>query len=129
METERHLVNGIDINGGDHRVFGQTAEKADLGLQLIGQGHFGAADQDVGLNAIGTQFPHRVLGRLGLDLACGLDIGHVGEVDIEGIFPPEIAAQLPDGLNEGKSFNVADGAADLDDGHIDAAVKLEDCLP
>ena len=65
-----------------------------------------------------------MLGWLGLHLAGGLDIGHQGQVDEEGILPAEIAAQLADGLDKGQALDIADGAADLDDRHIGAAVEL-----
>ena len=31
-----------------------------------------------------------------------------------------LVAELPDGLQKGEAFDVADGAADFDDGHVDS---------
>lgn len=58
VETQRHFVDGINVNGSDHRIFWQTAEESNLGLEFVAQGDFGATNQDVRLNAIGPQFPH-----------------------------------------------------------------------
>ena len=49
----------------------------------------GAAQQRVGLDADLAQLLHRVLGRLGLQLAGGGDPRHVGQVDEGGVVRPE----------------------------------------
>ena len=126
VEIERQFVDRLDINAGDDRIFRDVAEQGDLGLQAVFEGDLGTADQDVGLDTIGPQFPHRVLGWFGLHLAGCLDIGHQGEVDEQRVFPAEIGAELADRLDKGQTFDIADRAADLDDGHIGAAVELED---
>ncbi len=79
---------------------------------------FGAAQEDVGLDADGAQFLDAVLGRLGLDLAGGLDEGHQGQVDVADVLFAQVALELADGLQEGQALDVAHGAADLDDGHV-----------
>jgi len=47
-------------------------------------------------------------------------------MDVQRIFPPHIGAELTDRLQKGQPFDIADGAADLDDGHVHLAFKLED---
>ncbi len=126
METERHFVDGLDVLGGDDGVGCDSCRTGRSSPSAPRSAALGAAEQDVGLDADGPQFLDAVLGRLGLDLAGGLDIGHPGDVDEQGVFAAQIAAELADGLDEGQSLDVADGAADLDDGHVDAAVKLQD---
>ena len=126
IEGERQFVDRLDVDAGDDRILRDVAEQGDLGLQAVFKRDLGAADQDVGLDAVGPQFPHRVLGRFGLHLAGRLDIGDQGEVDEQGVFPAEIGAQLADRLDEGQALDIADCAADLDDGHIGTAVELQD---
>ena len=89
------------------------------------RGALGAAHQDIRLDSAGQQLLDTVLGGLGLDLAGGLDIGHQGQVDEQGVLAAQIAAQLADGLDKGQPLDIADGAADLDDGDIRGAVQLE----
>jgi len=66
-----------------------------------------------------------VLGGFGLDLSGGFNIGHQGEMDEQGVFPPQIAANLANGLDKGQPFDIADGPADFDDRNVDHAVELE----
>ena len=79
----------------------------------------GAAEEDVGLDADLAQLLDRVLRRLGLQLAGGLDVRHEREVDVEGVAAAGLLAELADRLEEGERLDVADGAADLDDGDVD----------
>ena len=44
--------------------------------------------------------------------------GIEGDVDEEGVFAAEVLAHLADGFEEGEGFDVADGAADFDDGDV-----------
>jgi hypothetical protein len=60
-----------------------------------------------------------MLGGLGLLLPRGADEGHQGDVDVEHVVPADVLAELPDGLQEGEDLDVADGAADLGDDHVD----------
>ena len=66
------LRHGIDVVGVarlDHRVLAHIAEQAELAALLARDRPVGAAQQDVGLDADRAQLLHRVLGRLGLELA------------------------------------------------------------
>jgi len=40
-------------------------------------------------------------------------------MDEDGILLAHFVAELPDGLQEGKAFDITDGAADFDKGHIE----------
>ncbi len=79
---------------------------------------FGAAQEDIGLDADGAQFLDAVLGRFGLDLPGGLDEGHQGQVDVADVLFAQVPLELADGLHEGQALDIPHGAADLDDGHI-----------
>ena len=64
MKMKGNLVNCVHINSGDNCILGDVAEQGDLGFQLRGERHFGPADQNIGLDAVGPQFPDRVLGEI-----------------------------------------------------------------
>ncbi len=63
---------------------------------------------------------HRVLGRLGLQLAGGRDVGQQRQVHEAGVVAAFLDAHLADGFEEGQGFDVAHRAADFDDGHVGA---------
>jgi hypothetical protein len=58
-----------------------VAEAGDLALDLGTDRLFAAADQDVGLDSDLHQVPHRVLGRLGLELSGCRDVRHQRQVE------------------------------------------------
>ena len=76
--------------------------------------------QDVGLDADGEQFLDRVLGGLGLQLLRGRDPRDEGEMDEHGIFAAQFLAHLADGFEKRQGLDIADGAADFDDGDVGA---------
>ena len=59
-----------------------------------------------------------MLGRLGFDFACGGDVGNVAQVRKQGVVASQLAAHLTDGFQKRQRFDVADRAADFNDGHI-----------
>src|SRR5215208_179464 len=48
-----------------------------------------------------------MLRRLGLELARSLDVGHVGNVDVEDVAPPDVVPELPDCLQKRQALDVA----------------------
>src|SRR5215470_3933837 len=62
-----------------------------------------------------------MLRRLGLDLPCGRNVRHQRQVDEASVSPAELQTHLPYGLQERQRLDVADRAADLDDGHVGVA--------
>ena len=96
-----------------------TLQKSgDFLFHLAREGAVGTAEKDVGLDADGEEFFDGVLGGLGLELLRGGDPGNESEVDEDGVFAAEFLAHLADGFEEGERFDVADGAADFDDGDV-----------
>ena len=118
-EDERHLVDVVDVVGGDHRVDGKAGEEGDLAADLAVEAAFGAADQRVRLDPDPAQLVDRVLGRLRLQLAGVADVGHQGQVDEHRPLRPEVGVELADRLEEGQRLDVADRAADLGDHEVD----------
>ena len=118
-EDERHLVDVVDVVGGDHGVGRQAGEEGDLLADLAVEAALGAADQRVRLDPDPSQLVDRVLGRLRLQFAGVADVGHEGEVDEHAALRPQVRVELADRLEERQRLDVADGAADLGDHEVD----------
>jgi len=69
-----------------------------------------------------AQLGHRLLGRLGLQLAGGLDEGDVGDVQENGVVVADAQGKFPNGLQKRQTFNVPGRAADLGDDDIGLAL-------
>ncbi len=108
-------ASGADDDG----VGVDVAEQGDLLADALVERLLGAGDDDVGLDADLAQLGDRVLGRLGLRLADHADHRHQGDVDVEDVLAADVLAELADRLEEGQALDVADGAADLGDEHVD----------
>ena len=119
-KAERHFVDGGHGFGADDGLLFHVAEGGDLLLDLAAQGAVGAAEQDVGLDADREQFFDRVLRGLGLQLLRGGDPGNQRDVNEDRVLAAQFLAHLADGFEERQRFDVADGAADFDDGHVGA---------
>ena len=122
LEHQRDLVDRARRLGRDDRLDVDVAEQRDLLADLVGHRVVRAQDDDVGLDADAAQLLDRVLGRLGLELAGGHQLGQQGHVDVQDVGPPDVLAHLADGLEEGQALDVADGPADLDDDDVRLAV-------
>ena len=66
-----------------------------------------------------TQHHDGVLGRLGLELMGGGNVRYQGDVHEHAVLGAQIAADLTRGLQERLGFDVADGATDFGDDHVD----------
>ena len=89
---------------------------------------FGAADQNVRLDADRTQLFHRVLRRLGLDLRRGRDIRHQRQVHVDDAVVSEFDAHLANRLEKRQRLDVTDRAADLDQADVGIAGALSHAL-
>ena len=74
-------VDALGVERRDHRFLADVAEIGDLLALAVGQLAVAAADDDLGLDAEAGQLADAVLGRLGLQLAGGGDIGDERGVD------------------------------------------------
>ena len=88
----------------------------------------GAAEQQVRLDADAAQLAHRMLGRLGLQLAGRGEERHQRQVQIGDPVVAELEAELPDRLEERQALDVADRAADLAEQEVDAVEIAQDAL-
>ncbi len=118
LEVQRHLVDAGDVDRRDDRFHGHVAEEGDLVLGRLVQRGLGAADEDVRLDADLAHLADGVLGRLGLQLARGLDVRDQRDVEAERVADARLDLQLADRLEERQRLDVADGAADLEDGDV-----------
>ena len=124
-EHERHFIHVLDVQRLDHRRGLDVAELGDFAAHRLGERLLGAAQQDVRLQPDLTQLAHGMLGRLGLELIRRADVGHEGQMDVDGVAPAHLIAQLADRLQKGEPLDVADRAADFDDHHIHVAAFRE----
>ena len=128
VEDERNLVDAGHVLGGEDRRHLHVAEEGDLGLDLVGEKVLRPAEEDVRLDADLPEGLDAVLRRFRLHLARRLDEGDPGQVDEDRVLPPDLVAELADRLEEGEALDVAHGAADLDDRHIEAVGGLFDVI-
>ena len=126
----QHQGHFIEHRGGDHRYHGagfHVAEQGNLLANAFGHRVVGAGHNHVRRDTNGAQFAHRVLGGFGFQFFSRADHGQPGEVDVKGVFAAQVAAQLPDGLQEGQAFNVAHRAADLYQNDLSAGGAADHC--
>ena len=86
MKAEGHFVDTLYVYGSNDSFHSYITEQGYLGLYLWREVDLGTAKQDIWLNPYSSEFPYTVLGRFCLEFACCLNIGHIGYMDIEGIF-------------------------------------------
>src|SRR6202044_2504304 len=110
--------DGQRVRGGYHGLLVHVAHQADLAFQAVADRPVAAAHDRVGLDADAAQGGHRVLGRLGLQLAGRTDVRQQRDVQEEAAVPPDLVPDLPDRLQERLRLDVADRAADLGDDHV-----------
>ena len=118
LELQWDLVDGLRGGGGHDRVDIDVAEEGDLLAQLIVHVVVATGDDDVGLDADAAQLLDRVLGGLGLELTGRGQRRQQCHMHVEHVVAADVLAHLADGLEERQRFDVADGAADLDDDHV-----------
>ncbi len=115
----RDVVDARRVHGGHHRVGVDVAHQRDLALDARRHLAVGTQDDRVGLDADAAQRRHRVLRRLGLELARRADVRQQRHVQEEDVVAAHLVAHLADGLEERQRLDVADRAADLGDDHVD----------
>jgi type II secretory pathway component PulM len=92
---------------------------ASFSRSFCGIGPVGPADQHVGRDADGAQLLHRMLRRLGLQLARCRDVGQQRQVHEDALAARLVLRELADRLEERQALDVADRAADLAEHEVD----------
>ena len=118
VEHAWHLVDRVRVPDRDHAMQRDVGEQGDLLALLVRDRAVGAAEQGVRLDADLAHLLHRVLGRLGLQLARGGDPRHVGQVDKRGVRRAELQGHLAHGFEERQRLDVTHRAADFHDRHV-----------
>ena len=116
-----HLGDEVDVRyvrRRDHCARVHVGEERDLLANVVRQRLGRAADDDVRVDTDTAQLVDRVLRRLRLQLACSGDERHERDVQIEDVLLADLAAKLPDRLQERERLDVTDGAADLRDDDV-----------
>ncbi len=126
VQHRGNLVDRIHVPGRNHGLFGHVAEQGDLAPVIFRQRPVGAAEEYVSLYADLAKFLHRVLRRLGLDLARRCDVGHQRQVYVADVVAAQLQAHLPDRFQKRQRFDIAHGTADLDDRHFSIACAALD---
>ena len=107
-----HVLVGDDGFGVD------VGEERDLVADVARERLVRAADDDVRMDTDAAQLVDRVLRRLRLQLAGGLDERDEGDVQVEDVLRADLAPELANRLEERERLDVADGAADLGDDDV-----------
>ena len=93
-----------------------------------GSGSWQRQSSTSGWMPIDAQLLHRVLRRLGLDLAGGGDVRDQRQVHVEHVVVAQLDAELADRLEERQRLDVAHRAADLDHAHVGVARAHADAV-
>src|SRR5690606_27915917 len=127
--ADRRGVDGGYVQRRDDAGFPDVAEERDLAARVARDLAVGTAEEDVRLDAEAQQFLHRMLCRLGLQLAGRRNPGDQRQVHEQGPLDAQFVAELTDGLQEGEALDVADRAADLAEHEILAVeIRLDEFL-
>ena len=97
-----------------------VAEQGNLVDDILRRAEVGAADNDVRLDADGSQLLDRVLGGLALEFVRARNADNQGDVDEHAVFAANLVGILTQGLEEGLRLDVAHRAAHLGDDHVRA---------
>ena len=119
LHVDGHFVDAGQVLALDDGLYADVAEVRHLGTQFVAQGVLGAQYEHFGLNAQALQLLHAGLCRLGLQFACCGEVGHVGQMNVEGSCRTQFPTQLSDGFEERLTFDVTDGAAYLCDDKVE----------
>ena len=117
-KPKRHLIHRGHVFRRDHSLFAHIAEERNLRLNVLYQEPIRPAQKNVRLNSHTQKFLHRVLRRLGLQLARRGNKRHQRHMHKQSPLAPEFLPHLADGLNKRQRLNIADGAANFHQHHI-----------
>ena len=122
VKHERHFINRRSIGHADDAVHRHVREKRNLGALAFRNHAFGAAEQDVRIDAFFAKLLHGVLRGLRLQFARRRNPGAKREMNEAGVVAADAEGHLAHGFNEGERLDVADRAADFDHADVGLAV-------
>ena len=126
MEVRRHHINARHVLRAEDTVLMDVAEEGEFSTDVVREIPFAAAEQNIGLYADLPEGCHGMLGRFCLHLVCSPDVGNERDMDVEDIFVRMLHPELTDRLQKWQGLDIADGAADLDDGNVAVLRPLDE---
>ena len=117
QHIDRHVVDARQVFALHNAVEIDVAEGRHLLADVVLEMLLRAQHEDVGLNTDALQFLHTVLRGLRLQFARRLEIGDIGQVEVDGT-AAQLPLHLPDRLEERRRLYVADRTADLRDDEV-----------
>src|SRR5664279_1363587 len=118
VQHPRDVVDARCVHASHARFGVDVAHQGDLALDAVRELTVSAKHDGVGLDTNLSKCCHRVLGRLGLQLTAGCQVGDQRDVQEEDVLAPHVMADLACSLQEGQRLDVADGSADLGDDNV-----------
>ncbi len=115
LQRERNEVDVRDVGIRDHGVDVDVGEQGDLLADVAGQRLGRPADEHVRVDTDAAQLVDRMLCRLRLQLAGGVDVRDERHMQVDDVLGPDFAPELADRLQERLRLDVAHGPADLGD--------------
>src|SRR5581483_8505122 len=112
LQDLRHEVDVGDVGARDDRARIDVGEERDLVADVARELLVRAADDDVRMDTDAPQLVDRMLRRLRLQLAGGLDERDERDVDVHHVLGADLAPELADRLEERQRLDVPDRAAD-----------------
>ena len=123
MQHQRHLVNRVfHIARFDHAAQRDVAKHREFLPELDIERMFGAAKQDLRLQADLAQFRDALLRRLRFQFARRPDVRHERDVHVHDILCADFEDELPDRFQKRQPFDVAGRAADFGDDDVGFAL-------
>ncbi len=125
-EANGDFVHRADVLRRNYGVLVHVAEQSDLILHVGWERTFGAAEQNIGLDADGPQLLDAVLGRLGFEFLRGIDPRHQRHVDEDAVIAADFMPNLSNSFEKRQRFDVTHGAADFADHDVHFAGQFLD---
>ena len=122
MKCERHIVDRVDILGGDYRRLFHIAEQGNLRSQIVRQRSIGTTQKNLRSNSDLSQLAHGMLRGFRLQLAGSRNERHQRRMYEQSVLASFFIAHLANSFEKRQRFNVADGAANLDDYNVRVSV-------
>ena len=118
FEHQGNVVDVRDVMGRNDGLLRHVTEGGQFRARLWVERRGGPAHEDVGGDAQPHEFLDGVLGGLGFLFTHRPHHRNEGDVHEGHVVPADAELELPEGLDVRGGFDVADGAAQLDDAHL-----------
>ena len=124
VHLQRDFVNRGHVDRLDDSGRVYITEEGHLLAQVQREVVLGTQHQNIGLDTHLLQLFYRVLGRFGLQLFGGSDIGHIGKVYAHTVLA-QLPPQLTHALEIGQRLDVAHGTADFGNHKVELVFRTQ----